>query len=245
MKILLLNANRAGVGTYHRALNFGRELARRGHLVTLMTVSNTRRFHSEARRESERFRIVECPNWLDELLPWGASGVLDVLLRIREIVVGQYDVVYAFEYQPNISIPVFVTRRLRRYTLLSDWCDWHAGASYHFGGRRWAFACPRTGRYVAKLYLPYGAEQFWSRRAYGLGYACQRETWRDRAMRRLRRLDRALGGKGDGMPTNIPPKPKWMRWRTYERKAAEWERASDRVEDAWAVTIARFLQRFP
>jgi len=143
MKFLLLNANRVGVGTYHRALHFGRELARRGHVVTMMTVSDTQRFRSHTVHDSERFAIVECPNFLDELLPWHASGVIDIALRIRELWRGDYDVVYAFEYQPNISIPVLATRRFKRFTLISDWCDWHAGASYHFGGYRLAHAIDR------------------------------------------------------------------------------------------------------
>ena len=143
MKILMLNANRAGIGTYHRALHFGRELARRDHHVTLMTVSNTRRFRAEVRREGERLTIVEGPNWLDELLPWHASGPLDIWLRLRELWTGRYDVVYAFEYQPNVALPVGIARRFRDFTLVSDWCDWHAGASYHFGGYRLAHAIDR------------------------------------------------------------------------------------------------------
>lgn len=143
VKILLLNANRAGIGTYHRALHFGRELARRDHQVTLMTVSNTSRFRAEVRRDGDRLTIVEGPNWLDELLPWHASGPLDIWLRLRELWTGRYDVVYAFEYQPNISLPVAIARRFRSFTLVSDWCDWHAGASYHFGGYRWAHAIDR------------------------------------------------------------------------------------------------------
>ena len=143
MKILLLNANRVGVGTYHRALHFGRELARRDHDVTMMTVSATSRFRAEVRRDRDHFTIIECPNFLDELLPWHASGVLDIALRIRELWRGAYDVVYAFEYQPNISIPVLLARRFKRFVLISDWCDWHAGASYHFGGYRLAHAIDR------------------------------------------------------------------------------------------------------
>lgn len=143
MNILMLNANRAGVGTYHRALNFGRELARRGMSVTLMTVSNTRRFRPEIRHESPSFRIIECPNFLDELLPWHASGPIDIYLRLRELWSGNYDVVYAFEYQPNISFPVLTARAFKRFLLLSDWCDWHAGASYHFGGYKLAHAIDR------------------------------------------------------------------------------------------------------
>ena len=143
MKILLLNANRVGIGTYHRAFHFGRELARRGNIVKLMTVSDKSRYRSVTRHDTENFSIVECANWFDELLPWHASGPLDIWSRIRELWGGDYDVVYAFEYQPNISIPVFATRMFRRFTLLSDWCDWHAGASYHFGGHAWAHAVDR------------------------------------------------------------------------------------------------------
>jgi glycosyltransferase involved in cell wall biosynthesis len=143
MKILLLNANRAGVGTYHRALHFGRALSRRGHTVTMMTVSNQSRYRQHVRSENERFVIIECPNWLDELLPWHASGALDILSRIRELWRGAYDLVYAFEYQPNISLPVFLVRPFKPFRLMSDWCDWHAGASYHFGGYRLAHAVDR------------------------------------------------------------------------------------------------------
>src|SRR3712207_847283 len=39
-----------------------------------------------------------------------------------------------------------------------------------FGGRRWWFTCPKTGRRVAKLHLPAGAFTFASQRAYRLAY---------------------------------------------------------------------------
>src|SRR4051812_39813218 len=38
------------------------------------------------------------------------------------------------------------------------------------GGQRWWFLCPRTGRRVTKLYLPWGALRFASRHAFGLAY---------------------------------------------------------------------------
>src|SRR6266446_4032101 len=44
-----------------------------------------------------------------------------------------------------------------------------------YGGRRWWFVCPKTGQRTTKLFLPNGGWHFWSRQAYGLGYACQRE----------------------------------------------------------------------
>lgn len=43
-----------------------------------------------------------------------------------------------------------------------------------FGGRRWWFVCPLTGRCVSALYLPPGAARFASRQAHGLSYQTQR-----------------------------------------------------------------------
>jgi len=79
----------------------------------------------------------------DELLPWHASGPLDIIRRVGAAVVGPYDLIYAFEYQPNVSVPALAARWLRGRALVSDWCDWHAGASYHFGGKSWAHKIDR------------------------------------------------------------------------------------------------------
>ncbi len=97
-----------------------------------------------------------------------------------------------------------------------------------FGGRRWWFICPQTGGRARKLYLPTGAFTFASRQAYRLAYACQRESARDRASRRAFKLRGKLGGEG-GIGDSIP-KPKWMRWPTYERKLAEIFAAEEVVE---------------
>ncbi len=82
-----------------------------------------------------------------------------------------------------------------------------------YGGRRWWFQCPRTGRRTTKLFLPNGGQHFWSRAGYGLGYACQREGRFDRLQRRAAMLNRQLGGKGWATWESPPSKPKWMRWR--------------------------------
>jgi hypothetical protein len=63
-----------------------------------------------------------------------------------------------------------------------------------YGGRRWWFQCPRTGRRATKLFLPNGGQHFWSRAGYGLGYACQREDRFSRLQRRAAMLNRELGG---------------------------------------------------
>jgi hypothetical protein len=98
----------------------------------------------------------------------------------------------------------------------------------NIGGSRWWFVCPRTNRRVRQLLLPLGGHRFLSRRAYGLGYECQRERKHDRALRRVRKLRLRLGG--DPADSELPSKPPRMRWVTYHRLVAELD-AAERVAD--------------
>jgi hypothetical protein len=109
-----------------------------------------------------------------------------------------------------------------------------------FGGRRWWFVCPRTGRRAAKLYLPNGAFTFASRQAYRLAYRSQRETPWDRALRRAFKLRDELGGHG-GIGDYID-KPKWMRWATYDRKL-EKVAAAEEVVGVHTLAFVRKLDR--
>jgi hypothetical protein len=111
-----------------------------------------------------------------------------------------------------------------------------------YGGRRWWFQCPRTYRKTTKLYLPNGGWHFWSRQAYRLGYACQREGRFDRLQRRAAKLNRQLGGEGWGTWDTPPGKPKWMRGRTYERKYEIWERAVEEANAEFTAHAARLLK---
>jgi hypothetical protein len=83
---------------------------------------------------------------------------------------------------------------------------------------------------VRRLYLPLGGCHFWSRRAYELAYASQRETKFDRALRRARKLRLRLGA--DPVDDEYPDKPQRMRWATYNR-------LMDRLVAADAVTDER------
>ena len=109
-----------------------------------------------------------------------------------------------------------------------------------FGGRRWWFVCPRTGRLAAKLYLPNGAFTFAARQAYRLAYRSQREAPHDRALRRAFKLRGKLGADGD--IGDYVPKPKWMRWPTYDRKLEEIF-AAEEVVDAHLLGFVQKLER--
>ena len=153
MRILMLNANLAGCGTYHRALWFGRLLARHGrHDVTLCTVSPALRFRRETCTR-DGVRISAGPHWGFRTIPGYGSNWLDIAWRWRELRFGGYDVVYAFEYHPNVRWPIYAGLRDSQ-TLLSDWCDWYAGAANVFRGcalaHRWDARCEERIRLRAR-----------------------------------------------------------------------------------------------
>lgn len=81
----------------------------------------------------------------------------------------------------------------------------------HFGGVRFWFKCPLTGRKASKLYLPYGATFFACRQAYGLKYASQSQSYEDRVINKKWKIVRKTGGY------NYPVKPKGMHQSTFER----------------------------
>ena len=111
-----------------------------------------------------------------------------------------------------------------------------------FGGLRWWFVCPRLNRRVRKLYLPLGGRHFWSRRAYELAYASQREAKYDRALRRARKLRLRLGG--DPTDDEDPDKPPRMRWATYNRLMDRLVAADDVGNERLVLLAARSLTRW-
>jgi hypothetical protein len=102
----------------------------------------------------------------------------------------------------------------------------------HFGGKQWYFRCPRTGRPASVLWMPPGARQFASRQAWGrrVAYHSQFQDTTGRAHHGQQRIRARLIGSHDPDEWELPPKPKWMRWKTYklhERKFDQYEEILD------------------
>jgi hypothetical protein len=108
-----------------------------------------------------------------------------------------------------------------------------------FGGRRWWFACYND--LVWKLHLPAGSSRFASRREHGLGHRSQRQSPRDRAVSQAWKARSRLDAIGYiGGPCF---KPKWMRWRTFDRlmRASRGDREPpQRIARQAAVGVSRF-----
>lgn len=91
----------------------------------------------------------------------------------------------------------------------------------NYGGKRWYFRCPYTRRRALKLYKWNGIDQFCHREAIRPKptYASERVSGSDRIMAQRWALRRKMGDTTSNLCSE-PCKPKWMRWRTYDRYAA-------------------------
>lgn len=96
MRLLYLNHNYRYLGTYERAFHMARMLARRGHQVTLMTVSRQHRWRSAWSIE-KGVRIAEMPNWGQDYSGEG-YGPLDNLLRCLHALTHRYDIIHMFAH---------------------------------------------------------------------------------------------------------------------------------------------------
>jgi len=117
---------------------------------------------------------------------------------------GEYDAYFELEHETRSTREP--TRQVR-YKVPLTWTE------PQFGGRRWWWCCPISGRRCGCLYLPLGAIYFASRVTYRLAYQSQRETPSDRAWRKARKLHQRLGGDSEASGEYAPPKPKGMHWR--------------------------------
>jgi hypothetical protein len=83
-----------------------------------------------------------------------------------------------------------------------------------FGGLRKWFECPGCRRPCRVLY---GTNSLRCRRCRRLRYASQSEAWPWRAQRRALGIRQRLGARGNSLDAPSPPKPRRMRWKTYDR----------------------------
>ena len=101
-----------------------------------------------------------------------------------------------------------------RYDVRIEW------TACNYGGSRPWFLCPSCWRRVAVLYLP--GKIAACRTCYNICYSSQCENYSDRAWRRMAKIEARLGESGNN---DFPPKPKRMRWKTYESLWEKYEKA--------------------
>lgn len=122
MRLLFLNHNVAwSGGTFYRAYHLARALMRRGHAVTLVTISPRRRFGFDT-RDRDGVTVVESP----DLLAGSARSGWDLWDAWRRVLWARshaFDVVHAFDSRPAVVLPALSVQR-RGVPLVMDWSDW-------------------------------------------------------------------------------------------------------------------------
>lgn len=171
-------------------------------------------------RAREGFHYRGSLNWTCGGLPSGSIG---------------YEAIMDDPYHERLELNYTNTRQGERRDIRQTVHLTHTVPNY--GGKRWWMLCPVSGRRVGKLYLPPGGDVFASRRAWRLGYQCQRDAARDRPFERLFRLQEKLGCiEGWEQPIF---KPKGMWERTWQRHLAEYRKLDEQCAIEMAAVMAR------
>jgi hypothetical protein len=127
-----------------------------------------------------------------------------------------------------------------------DQCVTLVARPRHFGGKQWYFMCPATSRLVSVLWKPPGARQFCSRHAWGerkVAYRSQFLLVYDRGHTGQAKIKARLIGDLDPGDWDLPPKPKWMRWRTYNRLVERFDAYEDMTYPDGFALVAKLMRR--
>jgi hypothetical protein len=116
----------------------------------------------------------------------------------------------------------------------------------HFGGRQWYFLCPAMNRPVSVLWRPPGARRFRSRHAWRrqVAYRSQFSNPDNRAHLGKERIKARLIGDLDPDEWDLPPKPKWMRWSTYNRYVERYDNYETILDYGCCALAAKLGKNF-
>jgi hypothetical protein len=93
--------------------------------------------------------------------------------------------------------------------------------------------------------MPSGADRFCSRQAWGrqVAYASQFANPDNRAHIGQAKIRSRLIANLDPDEWDLPPKPKRMRWRTYNRLVERFDRYEAILEDGISELMAKWLEK--
>ena len=118
--------------------------------------------------------------------------------------------------------------------------------SRRFGGHQWYFICPVTNRCASVLWKPPGVSRFCSRQSWGsrrVAYHSQFLDLDSRAHRGKAKIKSRLIADLDPDEWDLPPKPKRMRWRTYNRYVKRFDKYEDILADGIVELVAKLLAK--
>jgi len=117
----------------------------------------------------------------------------------------------------------------------------------HFGGRQWYFVCAYMHHRVSVLWMPPGARTFGCRQRWErqVAYGSQFLGRTDRAHRGKAKINTRLCSLGGFNPDewDLVPKPKWMRWATYNRAEEKFDHYEGVLDEGLAAAAVRLMAR--
>lgn len=152
MKICILNHNQIGQGTFYRCYNFGRELVKLGHQVTLLTTSK-KNFFKQRETVNKGVNIIEFPDFL-----WGRlrNGfcVWNAFKRSLFLYRKNFDITHAFDCRPVVILPSLAAKYRKKIPLIIDWADWwgRGGTSEERSGRLFAKSFGRIEQFFEEYF---------------------------------------------------------------------------------------------
>ena len=181
LKIVLLNHNQIGQGTYFRCYHFGKELVKLGHRVTLLTTSRKHLFNLK-KTVDNGLEIIEFPDFLRGKLrngfcPW------NTLRRIFFLHNKEFDIIHAFDSRPVVIFPALFLKYKGKVPLIMDWPDWwgHGGTIKERSGHLYTKTVGRIEIFFEEYFRKYADRATTictalRKRLEGLGYPANKIT---------------------------------------------------------------------
>ena len=103
--------------------------------------------------------------------------------------------------------------------------------------------CLPKNRRASVLWKPNGATRFCSRQTWGrqVAYQSQFNDVTNRAHAGKARIKARLIAGLDPDEWDFPPKPKWMRWTTYNRYEARFDQYEEVLDYGCATLVAKLM----
>ncbi len=124
MKILFLNHNVKGKGTFIRCFHFAKHLIQLGHTVVILT-SKEKNNLSVKKEIIEGVEVISMPDFLPRRFRNGGLGPIDTVLRCLYLMFRHFDIVENFDHRPVVLYPALVSKYLMKTPLVSEWTDLH------------------------------------------------------------------------------------------------------------------------
>lgn len=128
MKILFLNHSQENYGTYHRCFLLAENLAKRGLDITMICASGKKvDWKIRHRAIAKNFKLITLPRF--KYGKYFTGQLWRMVLSIGQVLVYDYDILHAFTVaQPQIGLPAWIAKKIRRKPLVVDWDDlWGGG----------------------------------------------------------------------------------------------------------------------